>query len=204
MHIVCLDLEGVLIPEIWIQVAKKFKLKSLELTTRDIPDYDKLMKYRIGILHKEQIRLRDIQKVIATMKPLPGAKHFLDQLRDKYPVIILSDTYYEFASSLMKKLGSPVLFCNTLKTDKEGYLTGYCLRQRDGKTKAVKGLQALGFQVFASGDSYNDLGMLRVSDRAVFFNPPASISKKFPSMKVTKNYPELFKALTLENLRGRS
>ena len=140
--------------------------------------------------------MRDIQQVIGGMSPLSGAKKFLDRLREKHPVLILSDTYYEFAASLMKKLGSPVLFCNTLKTDRKGFISGYCLRQKDGKTKAVKGLRAMGFQVVASGDSYNDLGMLQSADRGVFFNPPPSISKKFPVMKVTKNYRDLFAALT--------
>ncbi len=196
MQIACLDLEGVLIPEIWIQVAERFKMESLRVTTRDIPDYDKLMRMRLGILRKAGIRLADIQKVIQKVEPLPGAKQFLDQLRDRVPVIILSDTYYEFAASLMKKLGQPVLFCNGLKTDRKGFISNYVLRQKDGKTKAVRALKNIGFRIHATGDSYNDVGMLKNADHAVFFNPPASISKKFPKIPVAKNYPELLRHLT--------
>lgn len=196
MQIACLDLEGVLIPEIWIQVAKRFKMDSLRVTTRDIPDYDKLMRMRLGILRKAGIRLKDIQKVIQKVEPLPGAKKFLTRLRDHVPVIILSDTYYEFAASLMKKLGQPVLFCNELKTDRQGFISDYVLRQKDGKTKAVRGLKGLGFQIHATGDSYNDLGMLKSADHAVFFNPPLSIAKKFPRIPVAKDYAALFGYLT--------
>lgn len=196
MKIVCLDLEGVLVPEIWIEVSKRFKLESLRLTTRDIPDYDKLMKYRIGILKKEKIKLKDIQKVIDGIQPLPGAKKFLNDLQSKNPVIILSDTFYEFAGPLMEKLGRPNLFCNWLETDKAGYISGYVLREKDGKTKAVKALQGLNFKIYASGDSYNDLGMIRAADKGVLFNPPESIVKKFPKIPVTKNYQMLLKALS--------
>lgn len=202
MHIACLDLEGVLVPEIWIEVSKRFRLDSLRLTTRDIPDYDKLMRYRLGILKKEGIRLREIQAVIRKIEPLPGAKKFLTRLRGVLPVIILSDTYYEFAGPLMKKLGSPVLFCNWLETDRRGFISDYILRQKDGKTKAVKGLRALGFRVYASGDSYNDLGMLRAADRAVFFNPPPVIAKKFPRIPVALHYEGLFQELVRETGRG--
>ncbi|MSR77144.1 MAG: bifunctional phosphoserine phosphatase/homoserine phosphotransferase ThrH [Candidatus Omnitrophica bacterium] len=196
MKIVCLDLEGVLVPEIWIEVSKRFRLESLRLTTRDMPDYDKLMKYRLNILRKEKIRLKDIQKVIAGIQPLAGAKKFLDELRAKSSVMILSDTYYEFAGPLMRKLGQPSLFCNWLETDKAGYISNYILRQKDGKTKAVKALQSLHFKVYASGDSYNDLGMLQAADRGVLFNPPESIVKKFPKIPVTKNYRDLLKKLS--------
>jgi len=191
--IYCLDLEGVLVPEIWIHVAKRFKMKSLEVTTRDIPDYDKLMRYRIKILKKAGIRLRDIQNVIKRMKPLPGAAAFLERLRGRGPVIILSDTFYEFAGPLMQQLGRPVLFCNDLIIDKKGFIAGYRLRQKDGKGKAVAGLKKMGFKVAAAGDSYNDLTMLRTADRGVLFNPPSSIRKANPRFPVARNYAGLFK-----------
>jgi phosphoserine/homoserine phosphotransferase len=195
MNICCLDLEGVLVPEIWIRVSEEFQLKSLRLTTRDIPDYDKLMKYRINILKEEGIVLRDIQKVISKMKPLAGANSFLDKLRSKMPVIILSDTYYEFAGPLIQQLGSPTLFCNWLKTDQKGFIVDYILRQKDGKKKSVIALKSLGFKVYAAGDSYNDLTMLKEADKAALFNPPASIVKKV-SLPVVKNYSSLLKILT--------
>ena len=179
MRLFCLDLEGVLVPEIWIQTAKRFKMDSLKLTTRDIPDYDKLMKYRIRILKKAGIRLKDIQKVIATMQPLPGAQNFLDQLRQEGPVIILSDTFVEFAAPLMEKLGQPVLLCNHLVVDKKGFIAGYKLRMKDGKRKAVEAFRKLNFEVCAAGDSYNDITMLKAARRGVLFRPPKSIRKKF-------------------------
>ena len=193
--ICCLDLEGVLMPEVWIHVAKKVRLKELEITTRDEPDYDKLMKYRIGILKKEGIKLRDIQKVIEKMDPLPGANGFLKKLKEKYQVIILSDTFYEFAGPMMKKLGGPTLFCNWLKTDAKGFISGYHLRQKNGKEQAVRGIKNLGFSVVAAGDSYNDITMLKVADRGVLFRPPSKIVGEFPQFPVTQNYKELFTAL---------
>ncbi len=192
----CLDLEGVLVPEIWVGVAKKFRMKSLMLTTRDIPDYDKLMKYRIGILKKAGIRLKDIQKVIAGIKPLPGAKNFLDTLREKGPVIILSDTFYQFAGPLMKQLGQPALFCNTLQTDSKGFISGYKLRQKDGKRKAVLSLKKAGFTVAAAGDSYNDLTMIQTAKRGLLFHPPASILKSHKKIPAVYTYTALFKGLT--------
>ena len=195
MPICCLDLEGVLVPEIWIKVSEKTKIKELRLTTRDIPDYDALMKRRLKILREKKIKLRDIQKVISTIKPLPGAKSFLDELRSKRQAIILSDTYYEFAMPLMKKLGYPSLFCNWLEVDKAGFISNYCLRQRNGKEKAVLGLKSIGFKVYAAGDSYNDITMLKAADKGVLFNPPANIRKEFPEFSVTKNYYALLKAL---------
>ena len=192
--ICCLDLEGVLIPEIWINVAKKTGLKSLEITTRDEPDYDKLMRYRLAILKKEGIRLRDIQAVIKGMSPLPGAKEFLRKLQEKYQVIILSDTYYEFAGPMMKKLGNPTLFCNWLTTNKKGFIANYHLRQKNGKKEAVRGLKGLGFQVVAAGDSYNDIAMLKTADRGILFRPPPKIVRQFPKFPVTKTYQELLSA----------
>lgn len=197
MHICCLDLEGVLVPEIWIAVSKKTGLRSLKLTTRDIPDYDQLMQYRIRILKKEGIPLKEIQKVIATMRPLPGADSFLKKLRRSFPVIILSDTFYEFAGPLMNQLGNPTLFCNWLKVNSAGFISGYELRQKDGKRKAVQALHQIGFQIKAAGDSYNDLSMLRTADQGVLFRPPLSIQKKFGKrFTVTHTHAALLKALT--------
>lgn len=194
--IVCLDLEGVLVPEIWIEVSRKTKIKALEITTREEPDYDKLMKYRLGILRKHGIKLKDIQNVISKINPLPGARSFMDQLRANAQVIILSDTYYEFAQPLMKKLGYPTLFCNWLSVDKKGFIANYHLRQKNGKQKAVEALKSLNFdEVRASGDSYNDITMLKAADRGVLFCPPAKIVKEFPQLPVARNYKELLKKL---------
>lgn len=189
----CLDLEGVLVPEIWIQVAEKTKIKELRLTTRDEPDYDKLMKYRLNILRKQGIKLKDIQNVIQKIKPLTGAKEFLNQLRSRYQVIILSDTFYEFAHPLMKQLGFPTLFCNALSTDKQGFIANYHLRQSNGKEKAVLALKSLGFNVRAAGDSYNDITMLKAADLGILFCPPARIVQEYPEFAVAKNYKQLLK-----------
>lgn len=195
MIICCLDLEGVLVPEIWIQVSKKTGIDALKYTTRDIPDYDVLMHRRLSILKKEGIRLKDIQKVIAAIQPLPGAKAFLNKLRANHPVIILSDTYEEFAQPLMEKLGRPVILCNSLQTDRKGFITNYRLRQRNGKQKAVEALRRIGYTVRAAGDSYNDITMLKMAHRGVLFNPPAKIVKQFPKFKIAKNYAQLFRHL---------
>jgi len=193
--IVCLDMEGVLVPEIWIRVAQETRIKELRLTTRDIPDYDALMNRRLKILKNSGVKLLQIQKIIAAMRPLPGARKFLDTLRLKNQVVILSDTYYEFAMPLMRQLGYPTLLCNWLSTDPKGFIKDYHLRQRDGKTQAVKALQKIGFKVSAAGDSYNDIGMLKAADRGVLFNPPPSVTKQFPRFKVTRDYTALLKAL---------
>jgi phosphoserine / homoserine phosphotransferase len=195
MTVCCLDLEGVLVPEIWIAVSKKTGIQDLRFTTRDIPDYDVLMRRRLGILKKHGIKLKDIQKVIAGIRPLPGGKAFLDKLRSEHQVVILSDTFEEFAKPLMKQLGMPSIFCNSLKVDKKGFIAGYTLRQKDGKQKAVKALQGIGYRVHAAGDSYNDITMLKAADKGVLFNPPANIVKEYPRLKVTKNYRQLLKAL---------
>lgn len=195
MIISCLDLEGVLFPEIWIAVAKKTGIKELRLTTRDIPDYDVLMKRRIRILKEHGIRLADIQKVIASMRPLPGAKVFLDTLRAKCQVVILSDTFYQFMVPVMKRLGEPTLFCNWLLVDKKGFISGYKLRQVNGKEKAVKALKRIGLTVKAAGDSFNDLAMLKAADEGILFNPPAHIEKEYSHFKVTRSHPALLKAL---------
>ncbi len=195
MYVCCLDLEGVLVPEIWIKVSEKTRIKELRFTTRDIPDYDVLMKRRLEILKKHHIKLRDIQSVISTIDPLPGARAFLDKLRHEAQVIILSDTYYEFAMPLMKKLGFPALWCNWLSTDKKGYISNYHLRQRNGKEKAVRTLKKTGFYVKAAGDSYNDITMLKASDKGILFSPPANIKREFPNFKVANTYLQLLKAL---------
>jgi len=193
--ICCLDLEGVLIPEIWIQVAYKTKIAELKLTTRDISNYDTLMRHRLRILKKEGIRLRDIERVICEMRPLPGAVSFLKALQAQGPVIILSDTYYEFAGPLMAKLGNPTLFCNWLKVNRKGMITGYRLRQKDGKRKAVRALKKVGFFVQATGDSFNDLTMLREANQGVLFNPPSAIHKAYPRFPVARNYKTLLRLL---------
>ena len=195
MTICCLDLEGVLVPEIWIEVSKKTKISELRLTTRDVPDYDVLMKRRLGILKRSRIRLKDIQRVISAIRPLPGARAFLDRLRQRHQVVVLSDTFEEFAKPLMKQLGWPSLFCNDLAVDKNGFITGYRLRQKNGKEKAVRGLRKIGFRIHAAGDSYNDITMLKAADKGILFNPPANIVKKFPRFRVVKNYRDLLKAL---------
>lgn len=195
MIVACLDLEGVLLPEIWIAVSKKTGIPELRLTTRDVPDYDALMKRRLAILKKNKITLRDIQSVIRTINPLPGAKKFLDDLRRETQVILLSDTYYEFSMPLMAKLGAPTLFCNTLKVNRAGYICGYVLRQRSGKEKSVRAMKRLNFTVRAAGDSYNDIAMLRAADEGIFYNPPPNIVKEHPEIPVAENYRELLRFL---------
>lgn len=190
MKVVCLDLEGVLVPEIWINVAEKTQIDELRLTTRDIPDYGELMNHRIQILRERNIKLADIQSVIRTMEPLPGGLAFLDALRAKTQVIILSDTFTQFAAPLMEKLKRPTLFCNTLTLSGDDEITGFRLRQEDGKTKAVKALQSMGLTVFAGGDSFNDTGMLLQADRASFFKAPDAIRRQFPQLPGCQEYQE--------------
>ena len=191
----CLDLEGVLIPEIWIAVAEKTGIKKLRLTTRDIPDYDELMRGRLKILDEHNLKLADIQEVIGTLSPLEGAKEFLGWLKSEFQVIILSDTFYQFAGPLMEKLGHPTLFCNELIVNDDGCITNYRLRQPDGKTKAVTALKGLNFQVIAAGDSYNDTGMLKVADAGILFRPPDNVIEEFPQFPVTRTYDEFKKTL---------
>ncbi len=189
--IACLDLEGVLVPEIWINVAERTGIATLRRTTRDEPDYDKLMRGRLAILDQHRLTLRDIQAVIDTMAPLDGALVFLDWLRSRTQVIILSDTFGEFAAPLMRKLGYPTLFCNSLEVDASGGVTGYRLRIEDGKRRAVEALRALNFRVVAAGDSYNDTTMLRAADAGILFRPPANVVADFPQFPVTTTYAEL-------------
>ena len=191
--ICCLDLEGVLIPEMWLSVAKKTKIKELEITTREEPDYDKLMRFRLGVMKKHGIKLADVQAVISKMRPLPGAKAFLDKLRSKYQVIILSDTFSEFAQPLMKQLGWPTIFCHTLSVDSKGFISAYHLRLKDQKRKAVKALQSLNFYVQAAGDSYNDLTMLNSADKGVLFRTTDKIKKDYPKLPAIETYAQLLK-----------
>jgi len=188
--IACLDLEGVLLPEIWIEFAKQTGIESLKLTTRDIPNYDELMSERINILSQNNLKLKDIEDVIYTLKPLEGANEFLKWLKTEFQVIILSDTFYQFSKPLMKQLDFPTLFCHNIITNDAGVITGYKLRQKNGKAEAVRALQGLNFDVIAAGDSYNDIGMLKQADIGILFNPPKSVINEFPQFNVTKNYNE--------------
>ena len=195
----CLDLEGVLLPEIWIAFAEKTGIEQLKLTTREIPDYDELMQGRLKILNDNNLKLIDIQNVIKTLSPLAGAIDFLAWLKSEFQVIILSDTFYQFVGPLMKSLDYPTLFCNDLIVNSKGDITGYQLRQKDGKTKAVSALKKLNFKVIAAGDSYNDTGMLQEADAGILFCPPDNVIKEFPQFPVSRNYEE-FK-ITLLDLR---
>jgi phosphoserine/homoserine phosphotransferase len=187
----CLDLEGVLVPEIWINVSQRTGIPELSLTTRDIPDYDRLMKQRLGILGQHGLRLQDIQAVIAGMAPLEGAGEFLNWLRERCQVIILSDTFYEFAMPLMKQLGYPTLFCHKLEVEAGGRIVNYRLRQPDQKRQSVLALKNLRFRIIAAGDSYNDTDMLAAADAGIFFRPPQAISREFPQFPVTESYADL-------------
>ena len=191
MEIVCLDLEGVLVPEIWINFAKRTGIKELEATTRDIPDYDVLMKQRLRILDEHKLGLGDIQDVIAEMGPLPGAQEFVEWVREHFQLIILSDTFYEFAHPLMRQLGWPTIMCHKLEVNDEGRITNYLLRQADQKRMAVRSLHALNYKVVAAGDSYNDTGMLSEADKGILFDAPANVIREFPQFPVTTNYEEL-------------
>ena len=195
--IACLDLEGVLLPEIWIAFAEKTGIEELRLTTRDVPDYDQLMVGRLKILKENKLKLIDIENVIKTLAPLEGAKGFLDWLKSEFQVIILSDTFYQFARPLMGSLDYPTLFCHELITDNKGEIKGYRLRQPDGKTKAVSALKGLNFQVIAAGDSYNDIGMLKEADAGILFCPPENVIEEFPQFPVSRDYTE-FKEIFLK------
>ena len=191
MQVVCLDLEGVLIPEIWIAFAQRTGIAEFQRTTRDEPDYDKLMRYRLGLLKLHGLKLADIQAVISGMVPMAGAKDFLDELRSRFQVIILSDTFYEFADPLMRQLGRPTLFCHKLVIDAQGFVADYQLRQPNQKAHAVNALKGLNFQVIAAGDSYNDTGMLGAADAGFFIHPPEAIVAQFPQYPVNRSYAEL-------------
>jgi phosphoserine/homoserine phosphotransferase len=191
MEIACLDLEGVLVPEIWINFAERIGIEELRLTTRDVPDYDALMTRRLSILEENNLRLQDIQEVIAGMSPLPGAREFLEWLREQSQVVILSDTFYQFAAPLMQQLGWPTLLCNSLEIGKEGRVSSYHLRQKDGKKQAVRAFHQLEFRVVAAGDSYNDTSMLSEADVGILFRPPDNVIAEFPQFPVTRTYDEL-------------
>ncbi|MBP7554523.1 MAG: bifunctional phosphoserine phosphatase/homoserine phosphotransferase ThrH [Spirochaetes bacterium] len=194
MTVACLDLEGVLLPEIWIGVSKKTGIEKLSLTTRDISDYDELMRLRLRILRENNIKMKDIKDVIATLSPLEGAYDFLKRLQKAFQVIILSDTYYEFAMPLIEKLGSPTLFCHKLEIDDEGFISDYKIRLRDSKKESVIKLKELNFKVIASGDSYNDTSMLGAADAGILFCPPDNVIREFPQFPVCLNYDDLYDA----------
>ena len=186
----CLDLEGVLLPEIWIAFAEKTGIEQLKLTTREIPDYDELMQSRLKTLNDNNLKLIDIQNVIKTLSPLAGAIDFLAWLKSEFQVIILSDTFYQFVGPLMQSLDYPTLFCHELTVDSKGSITGYLLRQKNSKTMAVSALKKLNFKVIAAGDSYNDTGMLQEADAGILFCPPDNVIKEFPQFPVSRNYEE--------------
>jgi len=191
MHIVCSDLEGIFVPEIWINVAEKTGIKELRLTTRDISDYDVLMKKRLAILDKNRLKIDDIKGVIATMDPLDGALEFLDWLRSRIPVIVVSDTFEQFARPLMQKLGWPALFCHTLSINPDGSIAGYKLRQKDSKREAVISLKRLNYDTIAVGDSYNDITMLKQANTGILFDPPENVKNEFHEFPVTYSYDDL-------------
>jgi phosphoserine/homoserine phosphotransferase len=195
MDIVCLDLEGVLVPEVWINFAERTGIAELRLTTRDIPDYDQLMRGRLRLLAEHKLGLRQIQEVISSMEPLAGARAFLDQLRLDFQVIILSDTFYEFGMPLMQKLGLPTLLCHKLEVGPDGAIVNYRLRQADPKRKAVAALKQLNYRVIAAGDSFNDTSMLAEADAGIFFSAPENVARQFPQFPQTATYAELNAAI---------
>ena len=194
MELACLDLEGVLIPEIWIEFANKTGIEELKATTRDIPDYDVLMKQRLRILEENNLGLNEIQEVIATLSPLPGAREFIDWLRERFQVIILSDTFYEFSQPLMRQLGFPTLFCHRLEVDPSGKVTDYTLRQKDPKRQSILALQGLYYRIIAAGDSYNDTTMLKEADAGILFKAPDNVINEFPQFPAVHEYEDLKKA----------
>ena len=195
MNIVCLDLEGVLVPEIWVAFAEETGIPELKKTTRDEPDYDKLMKWRLGILKEHGLGLKELQETIAKINPMPGAKEFLDELRSMTQVIIISDTFTQFAAPLMKKLGWPTIFCNSLEVAENGEITGYRMRVENSKYSTVKALQSIGFETIASGDSHNDLGMIKASKAGFLFKSTEQIKKDNPELPAYETYDELMEAI---------
>ncbi|MBN2213025.1 MAG: bifunctional phosphoserine phosphatase/homoserine phosphotransferase ThrH [Bacteroidales bacterium] len=195
MHAVCSDLEGVWVPEVWINVSLKTGIEDLKYTTRDIKDYDELMRYRIKILKQHGLKLKDIQNVIATIRPLDGAPEMVSWLKKVTRFIVVSDTFVEFASPLIQQLDWPTLFCHSLVVDEEGNITGYALRQKDSKKKVVQALRSLNYQVIAFGDSYNDISMLQEADNAILYNPPENVVDDYPQFPVIHDYTELKKYL---------
>lgn len=203
MNIVCFDLEGVFTPEIWINVARYTGIEELKITTRDEPDYDKLMKYRIDILHKHSISLKQIQDVIASLELLTGARDFLDWVRSHTQAIIVTDSFEEFAMPFIQKLGYPLVLCHNLQVDENNMITGYNLRQPDPKKRVVEAFQNLNYKVIGIGDSYNDMGMIMQADKGIFFRPPDKVVADYPQFPVTRTYDEL-EALLMEFLRKLS
>ena len=195
MYITCLDVEGVLVPEIWVAFAEESGIPELKKTTRDEPDYDKLMKWRLGVLKEHGLGLKEIQETIEKIQPLPGAKEFLDELRSFSQVILISDTFAEFASPLMEKLGRPTLFCNSLEVSGNGEITGYKIRVEQTKLTTVKALQSIGFETIASGDSYNDLGMIQASKAGFLFRSTDKIKAEYPHIPAYETYDELLGAI---------
>lgn len=195
MNIVCLDMEGVLVPEIWIAFAEESGIPELKKTTRDEPDYDKLMRYRLDILKQHGLGLKEVQETIAKIEPMDGAKEFLDELRSLAQVIILSDTFTQFAGPLMKKLGMPTIFCNTLEVAENGEITGFRMRVENSKLTTVKALQSIGFETIASGDSYNDLGMIKASKAGFLFKSTDKIKADYPELPAYETYDELLAAI---------
>ncbi len=195
MNIVCLDMEGVLVPEIWIAFAEESGIPELKKTTRDEPDYDKLMRYRLDILKQHGLGLKEVQETIAKIEPMDGAKEFLDELRSLAQVIILSDTFTQFAGPLMKKLGMPTIFCNTLEVAEDGEITGFRMRVENSKLTTVKALQSIGFETIASGDSYNDLGMIKASKAGFLFKSTDKIKADYPELPAFETYDELLAAI---------
>lgn len=195
MKLICLDLEGVLVPEIWVAFAEVSKIPELKKTTRDEPDYDKLMRWRLSVLKEHGLGLKEIQKTIASIDPLPGAKEFLDELRSFAQVIIISDTFTEFAQPLMKKLGWPTIFCNSLVVAEDGEITDYKMRVENSKLKTVRALQSIGFETVASGDSYNDLGMILAGKSGFLFRTTEQIKADYPQIPALETYEELLNAL---------
>ncbi|MCA6064091.1 bifunctional phosphoserine phosphatase/homoserine phosphotransferase ThrH [Thalassolituus marinus] len=193
MEIACLDLEGVLVPEIWIEFANKTGIEELKATTRDIPDYDVLMKQRLRILDEHNLKIQDIQEVIATLKPLDGAVEFVNWLRERFQVIILSDTFYEFSQPLMRQLGFPTLFCHRLITDESGRVVDYKLRQADPKRQSIRALQTIYYRTIAAGDSYNDTTMLAEADAGILFHAPQNVIDEFPQFPAVHTYEDLKK-----------
>jgi phosphoserine / homoserine phosphotransferase len=193
--IVCLDLEGVLTPEIWIEFAELSGIPALRATTRDVPDYDKLMRQRLRLLEENQLGLADVRKVVDRMRPLDGAEEFLGKLRERYQVVVLSDTFYEFADPLMRRLGWPTLFCHHLEADGAGRVSGYRIRIDDHKRRAVQAFKELNFRVAAAGDSYNDTGMLQEADAGFFFRAPANVVAEFPKIPAVESYDALLAAI---------
>ena len=195
MYLTCMDLEGVLVPEIWIAFAEASGIPELKKTTRDEPDYEKLMRYRLDILREHHLGLKEIQETIATIDPMPGAREFLDELRSITQVIIISDTFTQFASPLMKKLGWPTIFCNSLEVAENGEITGFKMRIADSKLTTVKALQSIGYETIASGDSYNDLGMIKASKAGFLFKTTEKIKADYPQLPAYETYEELMTAI---------